>query len=235
MSGNRRARTELAGARLGERADISSKRRTRADGGREATKKDRCDGMRKFFGHLRTVIGHRRLVLKYCVKAGIPWQGLAHDLSKFSRVEFRNGVKYYTDGKHSPTVEERRHDGFSAAWLHHKGRNKHHFEYWTEFNWDNRPICVCKMPVRYVKEMFCDRLAATKTYLKSAYSDFAPLEYYLSRDERRFMHRDASALLERALILLATSGENAALRFLKNLKNRGPYPESAPERPLCRP
>ena len=54
-----------------------------------------------------------------------------HDLSKYSREEFWTGVRYY-QGNRSPNAAERETVGFSKAWLHHKGRNKHHYEYWID-------------------------------------------------------------------------------------------------------
>ena len=36
------------------------------------------------FKHFMTITKHRFLVLKYCFKAGLYRQGLAHDLSKYS-------------------------------------------------------------------------------------------------------------------------------------------------------
>ena len=35
-----------------------------------------------FWGHLKTISHHRRLVRKYCFRLGLYWQGLTHDLSK---------------------------------------------------------------------------------------------------------------------------------------------------------
>ena len=174
--------------------------------------------MSRLFGHLRTVFHHKHLVFRYCCKAGIPLRGFLHDWSKFSPTEFFPSVKYYTDGKHSPTVGERKDKGYSAAWLHHKGRNKHHFKYWIEFNWKNQILYTCPMPLKYVKEMFCDRLAATRTYLKSNYTDRAPLEYYLARDERKFMHEQTYTLLEILLVKLAAEGEDAVFSYIKTLR-----------------
>ncbi|MDE7214709.1 MAG: catalase, partial [Clostridia bacterium] len=85
-----------------------------------------------FFKHLATVTRHRRTVRRLCFKCGLIKQGLAHDLSKFSPAEFWAGVKYY-QGNRSPQAREREVIGYSAAWLHHKGKNKHHFEYWTDY------------------------------------------------------------------------------------------------------
>ena len=128
---------------------------------------------RRFTGHLGTVARHRHKVLIHCARAGILWQGLRHDLSKFSPSEFIPGVKYY-QGTRSPNEGEREDKGYSLAWMHHKGRNKHHFEYWSDFNvksFRNEPV---EMPYRYVAEMFCDRLAASKTYNGKKYKQTDP-------------------------------------------------------------
>ena len=120
-------------------------------------------------GHLKTINKHRHAVIKNCFRAGIPLQGLRHDLSKYAPVEFLNGAKYY-DGSRSPNELERNDKGYSEAWLHHKGRNKHHFEYWTDYNLARKCVMPIKMPLKYVIEMFCDRVAASKTYMKDKYT-----------------------------------------------------------------
>ena len=86
----------------------------------------------KILKHFFTVARHRWLVRKHCFKCGLIKQGLFHDLSKYSPSEFWAGARYY-QGNRSPQAREREIYGYSAAWLHHKGRNKHHFEYWTDF------------------------------------------------------------------------------------------------------
>jgi hypothetical protein len=141
--------------------------------------------VQKFFGHLKTVTKHRRMVRKLCFKCGLYWQGLTHDLSKYSPTEFWNGVKFYT-GTKSPHLGEREKYGYSKAWLHHKGRNKHHAEYWQDIqsNGKTEPIL---MPLEYFAEMLCDRVAASMIYLGYSYTDSAPLEYYDShKDENQF-------------------------------------------------
>ena len=124
--------------------------------------------LHNFNGHLHTVNAHRRLVRKYCFKLGIYRQGLMHDLSKYSPSEFIPGVKYYQDGHRSPNNAQREDEGVSKAWLHHKGRNKHHFEYWIDYDVDGSRTVLAgmKMPVKYVVEMFCDRIAASRIYNK---------------------------------------------------------------------
>jgi hypothetical protein len=172
--------------------------------------------------HLKTITRHRHLVIKHCFRAGIPWQGLLHDLSKYSFTELRAGMRYCT-GKRSPNELERHEKGYSTAWMHHKGRNKHHFEYWTDYNVVSKEVEPVKMPVNYVVEMFCDRLAASKTYNTDNYTDSFPLQYYENRRDHRRIHTETAALIERLLRLLAESGEEAAFDLCRRLIKQGDY------------
>lgn len=167
--------------------------------------------LHNFNGHLHTVNAHRRLVRKYCFKLGIYRQGLMHDLSKYSPSEFIPGVKYYQDGHRSPNNAQREDEGVSKAWLHHKGRNKHHFEYWIDYDVDGSRTVLAgmKMPVKYVAEMFCDRIAASRIYNKEKYKDSDPLDYYIKGLGHYIMHPETDALLHKLLQMLADKGEGA--------------------------
>jgi hypothetical protein len=173
--------------------------------------------MNKAKEHFRTITRHRHGVIKNCFRAGIPLQGLMHDLSKYSPEEFLNGVKYY-QGTRSPHEGERDAYGFSYGWMHHKGRNKHHFEYWTDYNPKTRVVAPVKMPLKYVKEMFCDRVAASKNYMKENYNDGAPLEYFLKAKGRRVIHPETSALIEKMLVMLRDKGERKTFAYIRRLK-----------------
>jgi hypothetical protein len=164
--------------------------------------------MNKFFSHLRTVNAHRREVRKLCFKCGLYWQGLTHDLSKYSPTEFINGVKFYT-GTASPHCGERKAYGYSKAWLHHKGRNKHHAEYWN----DHAPV---DMPRKYLAEMICDRVAACKTYLKENYTDAAAWEYYDSHREENQFSNASRGHLEFFLLMLHMKGEKETFEYIRH-------------------
>ena len=176
----------------------------------------------KFFSHLKTVCRHRRQVRKNCFKVGLIWQGLTHDLSKFSPSEFIPGAKYW-QGTRSPQARERELFGYSPAWLHHKGRNKHHFEYWTDVDKNGGAIPV-DMPSKYFAEMICDRVGASKVYKGNDYTDSSPLEYYNSRKDSVFMHPETAKRLEYYLSLLADKGEKVMFselkQFVKNSKKK---------------
>lgn len=168
----------------------------------------------KFKGHLMTIIKHRHEVMKNCFKSGIFIQGLTHDLSKFSPSEFLVGVTHY-QGYRSPNEGEREDYGYSKAWMHHKGRNKHHFEYWTDYNIETRRLEPIKMPKKYVIEMFCDRVAASKVYLGENYDDSAPFRYFDNGRARRVMHEKTSEELEKLLVMLKEKGEDETFRYIR--------------------
>lgn len=166
--------------------------------------------------HFGTITRHRHKVIAHCRRAGIFWQGLRHDLSKYSPTEFIPGAKYYT-GTRSPNEGEREAYGYSLAWMHHKGRNKHHFEYWTDYYPPTKTVLPVKMPLRYVVEMFCDRVAASKIYQGKKYTDSAPLEYFLKAKQRRVIHPETSELIEKLLRMLAEKGEDATFAYIRNM------------------
>ena len=169
------------------------------------------------WGHFKTITRHRHQVIKHCRKAGILWQGLFHDLSKYSPSEFIVGARYY-QGTRSPNDMERKVLGYSAAWLHHKGRNKHHFEYWTDYNPETRTYGPVKMPLRHVKEMFCDRVAASKIYQGKNYTDSHPYEYFDGGRTKRLIHNETSDLIEKLLLMLRDEGEDKTFEYMRNLK-----------------
>ena len=167
--------------------------------------------------HFNTITRHRHKVIYHCAKVGILWQGLFHDMSKYSPVEFRTGAKYYK-GTKSPNEGEREVYGFSYAWLHHKGRNKHHFEYWNDYNPQTKKVEPVKMPINYVKEMFCDRVAASKIYQGDKYTKNHPIEYFLRGKERRQIHPETSDLLESWLVMLSEKSEKQTFEHIRSVK-----------------
>ncbi len=174
--------------------------------------------MGNFRNHFSTITRHRHAVIRHCARAGILWRGLLHDLSKYSPTEFRAGVKYYK-GTKSPNEGEREEYGYSKAWIHHKGRNRHHFEYWTDYDLITHVMSPVKMPLVFVKEMFCDRVAASKIYQGAAYTNEHPISYFRRGIANRSIHPETSALLESWLVLLAEEGEEAAFRAIRNCKS----------------
>lgn len=175
----------------------------------------------KAWKHLRTILHHKALVRKGCFKVGLYRQGLFHDMSKYSPTEFLVGCRYF-QGDKSPNNAERAQKGYSAAWLHHKGRNKHHLEYWIDYSAEQDVMTGMKMPVKYVVEMFIDRMSASKNYQKEKYTDRSPLEYFEKGKGHYMMHPDTEALLERLLVMLAEEGEERTYSYIRRevLKNQ---------------
>ena len=176
--------------------------------------------MNRFFGHLKTVAHHRRLVRRGCFRVGLYWQGLTHDLSKYSPAEFWTGVRYY-QGTRSPNAAEREDKGYSEAWMHHKGRNRHHFEYWTDLDLQTRTYAPVEMPRRYLAEMVMDRIAACKTYQGSAYTDASPIHYLELAQEAREVHPKTMAQLTFLLSMLRDRGEKETFRFIREVVLKG--------------
>ncbi len=172
----------------------------------------------RLWGHFCTITRHRHKVIKNCARAGILRQGLFHDLSKYSPTEFWPGVKYYT-GTHSPNEGERRDKGYSLAWMHHKGRNRHHFEYWTDYDMVTKKNAPVEMPYRYVIEMFCDRVAASKIYNGDSYRQSDPLEYFMRGKDRRIIHEKTSDQIENLLRMLAEKGEDETFKYIRQSRS----------------
>lgn len=177
--------------------------------------------MIKWLGHLKTITAHKCLVGRYCFRLGLYRQGLLHDMSKYTPVEFLVGAKYYC-GYRSPNELERLETGVSSAWLHHKGRNKHHLEYWIDYTpQPPHHMGGMEMPARYVVEMFCDRIAACQTYQGDMYTDASPWEYYARSVDHYIIHPSTQALLERLLLMLRDEGEERTIAYIRRevLKN----------------
>lgn len=168
------------------------------------------------FRHLKTITHHHHLVMCGCFRCGLYRQGIVHDLSKLSFVEFWSGAKYY-QGNRSPNSAQREAEGYTSAWLHHKGRNKHHLEYWLDYSRAGEfPMAGMRMPEKYVAEMVCDRIAASKTYRGTAYVQSAPWDYYERSRDRLLLHPETRSQLESCLILLRDEGEDAMFDYIRH-------------------
>lgn len=173
-------------------------------------------------GHFATITQHKLEVMKNCFKVGLYWQGICHDMSKYSPTEFFPGVKFY-QGNRSPNNAEREANGLSVAWIHHKGRNKHHYEYWTDYSSKGKrgQLVGVKMPRKYIAEMFCDRVAASKIYNKTNYSDSFPLAYLLQGIDHVMMHDNTKNDITYLLLMLKKRGEAYTFKYIKNKYLKG--------------
>lgn len=166
----------------------------------------------KWLQHLKTITQHKIKVSWLCFRCHLFKQGLLHDLSKYSYIELKTGFKYY-QGYRSPIDAEKEEKGYSLGWLHHKGRNKHHWEYWLDFGKDG--IYPCQMPVNYVIEMFCDRVAASMIYQKEKYTDSSALDYYIQGRDKILIHPNTDALIFSLLTYLSKNGLDKTIEHIK--------------------
>lgn len=177
--------------------------------------------IKNIFKHLHTVNKHRWEVFKLSIKVGIPFRGLLHDLSKYSYEEFSESVKYYAGGNYSPCLKCKQTIGYSMSWLHHKGRNKHHFEYW----YDTKAPEPCPIiPFKYMLEMICDRIAASKVYQKDKYTNSHPLEYFKKEQNGMTLNIKLKKFLEEFFTEYSKKGDKVLNKqhikdlYLKNIK-----------------
>lgn len=180
-------------------------------------------------GHFKTITKHKLLVMQYCFRVGLIRQGLMHDMSKYSPTEFLVGIKYYS-GTRSPNAAEREELGYSVAWMHHKGRNKHHLEYWTDYGGAGHEMMGQPMPTRYMVELCMDRIAACRIYHGKDYTQRDALDYLENSRDSSLMHPITKAQVVEILTMLAEKGEKETLRYVRQvvLKNKVKYYKCPP-------
>lgn len=171
--------------------------------------------------HFITITRHRHKVMHFCFRCGLYKQGLLHDLSKYSFVEFFNGAKYY-QGTASPHHLERQAKGYSEAWMHHFGRNKHHGEYWLDFNKELGKYAPVPMPDRYIAESICDRIAASMIYSKKNYTRNVPYDYFVkNNNDNIIMHEETRKKILFLLEMYKNTDEKTIFKYLKkNYRNK---------------
>jgi len=154
--------------------------------------------------HIKVVCKHKKVVFQECKKCGIAWQGVTHDLSKFSREELLSSAHYF-QGNRSPIEKEKEEIGYSKAWLHHKGHNPHHWEYWIDYG-SNGEIIANKIPSNYVIEMICDWIGAGMVYSGGKWNQYDPLNYYQKVRDGRHFHPETEKLIIKLLMIIHDEG-----------------------------
>ena len=168
--------------------------------------------IKNFIGHLKTVLKHKKCVAYYCFMCGLYKQGILHDMSKFSPTEFWESVKYY-QGTRSPIDACKEENGYSMAWFHHRGCNKHHWEYWMDdFEKGSIPK---KMPFKYVLEMTCDFLGAGRAYVGESFTIKSEYDWWQNKRKVVKMHEDTFKLID---TLFNTMNEYGIETVLSNRK-----------------
>lgn len=175
--------------------------------------------MNKIWKHFKLVNTHKYYVFKACCKAGIPFRGLLHDMSKFSPVEFFESVKYFT-GCSSPINEAKKDKGYSNAWFHHRGRNKHHWIYWVDQISEEGGVGTL-MPYKYAVEMMCDFIGAGQAYEKKTWTFDRPYDWFIQQKaDRRKIH---PAILEFIDIIFLEMKEDSSYDPLNSYNTRETY------------
>ena len=169
--------------------------------------------------HFKTVCKHKAVVYRECKACGIAWQGIIHDLSKFSPTEFVPSAKYF-QGDKSPIEAEKDALGYSDTWLHHKAHNKHHWEYWCDYNNDNGEVLPHRIPYKYVVEMICDWIGAGMVYESSKWTQASPMEYYKKVRVGRHFHPQTEMLIIQFLKCIRDKGLD---EFHKMARCQSPY------------
>ena len=159
------------------------------------------------FKHTKLVLNHKYVVFKLCCKVGIPWRGFLHDWSKFSPTEFLESIKYY-NGHGSPITICKKENGYSKAWLHHKGRNKHHPEYWIDMSIPDKTVI---MPYKYAVEMICDKMAAGIVYQGKEWNKEWQLKYYTKEREKSLIHPQMDKFMLTIFTEVSKNGLNKTL------------------------
>ena len=174
--------------------------------------------------HFKTITRHKLLVMDGCFRVGLYRQGLAHDLSKYSPTEFWTGARYY-QGNRSPNAAERAEKGYSEAWMHHKGRNRHHYEYWTDMSMETGRYESVPVPRKYLVEMIMDRRAACMVYEGENYTPASALNYLNRSREKALIHPRTVRELTYLLTMLRDEGEEKTFEYLRSSVLKGkPFP-----------
>lgn len=176
--------------------------------------------LRNAIKHFKTIRTHRKYVRKFCFMCGLYKQDLLHDLSKYSPIEFFESVKYY-QGTRSPIDACKEENGYSMAWLHHRGRNLHHYEAWTD-NYDKGTTTI-KMPWKYALEQFCDYLGAGVAYSGGIekFSMWEEVKWWKEKRKTAKMHPDTLRLMDDLFLSAWDKGIKRTLidkRYLNNIR-----------------
>jgi len=147
----------------------------------------------KYIKHFLTITRHKWEVFKACCKSGLIWQGITHDLSKYSLTEFTSSAKHFQGGG-SPIDAEKMLNGYSIAWQNHKAKNKHHWQYWTDF--ENGQLIILRMPPKYVAEMLCDWVGAGKAYNRGKWTIEKFKSWYEQNKGNMYLHTSTRAYIE---------------------------------------
>lgn len=99
--------------------------------------------------------------------------------------------------------------------MHHKGRNKHHAEYWVDSDLIDKIYKPVPMPNKYLAESICDRIAASEIYNKKNFRPQMVLDYFLKEKDIIPMHEVTKEKMEEILRLYVANGKKYIFKYLK--------------------
>ena len=141
--------------------------------------------------YLRYIIRHKWFVLLACVRRGIIWRGLVHDLSKLLPSEFYPYAEYFYGTVPNPGSDVK--IAFDKAWLFHQHRNPHHWQFWI-LREDDGDTKIMRMSDVFVAEMVCDWIGAGRAITgKSG----GTREWYEKNRHRIIVHKDTREQIEK--------------------------------------
>ena len=108
--------------------------------------------------------------------------------------------------------------GEIAKLVYQKGNRGFVEQYWNDLDMKDHVYKSVKMPIKYVKEMFCDRIAACKIYLGKKYNDSAALDYFIKKRAKDLMYPDTAILLCQWLTYLKEHGEKETFKMIRKQK-----------------
>lgn len=148
--------------------------------------------MKRHISYLKYIIRHKWYVFKACVKLGVPFRGITHDLSKFRPCEWFAYAKtfYAEDG----TGRFMWSGDFDFAWLMHQKVNKHHWQYWLLLNDDGR-FTSFEIPEPIVREMVADWSGAGEAIK----GESNPTEWYYENRSKIILHEKTRKLVEKII------------------------------------
>jgi len=110
-----------------------------------------------YWEYLKYIIEHKKNVGIECLKMGMFFHAITHDLSKFRPSEFIPYAKFFYAKSRTTNYKKSDEDdlNFLEGWNHHQKRNKHHWNYWVSVTRKDEIIAL-PMPMKYVRQMIAD-------------------------------------------------------------------------------
>lgn len=142
----------------------------------------------KYWNNLCYILQHKWYVLLECWKEGLYWQGILHDMSKFSLTEFLAYAKRFHHEQETSSEQVAQDEtAFQYAWLHHQHHNKHHWNYWVVNQVRQEAV---PMPQKYLVEMVCDWKAMARK------GKISHTEHYRNHAQNLILHPETRRQLD---------------------------------------